>query len=102
MIADYSAGCNTCAGRCSEIYNPLAGSWGYNWDIDNDGILDSIVPNIFFGCGSYNGFNPLHNKTGNALFSDGAVLRIHRAKWAQNDGGLWGDGKGTGKPNPYR
>ena len=105
MVADYSAGCGgyRCAsGTCTEIYNPLAGSWGFNWDIDNDGILDSRAPYVLWGCGSYNGFNPLHNKTADTLFADGSVLRIHRAKWAQNEGRIWGDGRGTGKPNPYR
>ena len=105
MVADYSSGCGwyRCAsGTCTEIYNPLAGSWGFNFDSDNDGVLDSIAPGIFLGCGTYNGFNPLHNKTADTLFADGAVLRTNRAKWAQNEGGIWGDGKFTGVPCPYR
>ena len=105
MVADYAGGCGwyRCAtGTCTEIYNPLAGSWGLTYDSDGDGIADARTPSYFYGCPAYNGFNPIHNRTADCLFADGAVLRIRGTSWAQNEGAMRGDGVHTGVPNPYR
>ena len=63
-------------GTCTEIYNPSnSGSWSLTIDVDFDGIPDSTGA-VLGGCTAYNGFNPIHKKSGNFLFQDGSVHRI--------------------------
>ena len=91
LSADAKADCGTygcAAGNCTEIINPLnSGSWTLTMDVDFDGIPDSNS-SVVLGCTPYNGFNPVHAKSGNHLFSDGAVRRIRTTDWALD--GRWG------------
>ena len=91
ISADAKTDCGTygcAAGNCTEIINPLnSGSWTLTIDIDFDGIPDSNS-SVFLGCTPYNGFNPIHSKSGNHLFADGAVSRIQTRDWAID--GKWG------------
>ena len=102
VAADAKADCGTyrCqGGTCSEIYNPNnSGSWGLSIDVDMDGIPDSTTA-VIQGCTAYNGFNPVHKKSGNFLFQDGSVHRVQTRDWAQNLNGMWGKGLWDGGSN---
>ena len=102
VAADARADCGTYGcqrGTCTEIYNPTAsGSWGLTIDVDFDGVPDTTSA-VMLGCTPYNGFNPIHNKSGNFLFQDGAVRRVLTRDWAQNINRIWGRGLWDGGDN---
>ena len=76
---------------------PSAGHWSFDFDWDEDGVIDSRVSEMAT-IGQYSGFDPVHNRAGNILFPDGAILRTPIADWAQNKGQLWGEYKGADVP----
>ena len=82
-------------GTCSEIANPRnSGSWTFTIDVNFDGIPDSNS-NVFLGCTPHNGFNPVHNESGNILFADGAVQRWLLRDWSlepRKENGIFGVG----------
>ena len=98
ISADAKSDCGTyrCQrGTCTTIYNPRnSGSWSFNIDVNQDGIPDSTT-NVMIGCTPYNGFNPVHNESGNLLFADGAVQRWSLRDWsleADKEDGIFGVG----------
>ena len=102
IAADAKADCGTfrCQrATCTEIYNPNnSGSWTLRIDVDFDGVADTTSA-VMLGCTAFNGFNPIHNKSGNFLFQDGAVRRVLTKDWAQNVGNMWGRGLLDGGSN---
>lgn len=95
----------------TEILHPNTDAgWGsLNYDYDKDGIVDSIVTELF-GIGPYNGIWPAHGGPGrvkaggqrraaNFLFADGSVRLVTIAEWAQTPS-MWGSG--VSNPPPYK
>lgn len=78
----------------SFIINPQAsGSWMFNMDTDNDGVIDSSSEELYNGVGRYSAFLPIHGgTTGNCLFADGSVRRYKIKDWVEQRYELFGVG----------
>jgi len=79
-------------GGRGHTYNPGAsGSWALTVDTDFDGVPDTSGE-VFVGYPPFNHIDPVHNRTANFLFADGAAKRMWIKDWAQNINGMWGVG----------